>query len=73
MRVEYATGDPEVFVVPLAFGDANDLQRLRDEEPGAIVAEIRTPAGANAVLYGAIRNNEFCNSLMEAFARRRKF
>jgi len=60
-------------VVPLAFGDANDLQRLREEEPGAIVAEIRTPGGAKAVLYGAIRNNEFCNSLMDAFARRRRF
>jgi maltose alpha-D-glucosyltransferase/alpha-amylase len=73
VRVEYATGDPEVFVVPLAFGDANDLQRLRDEEPGAIVAEIRTPGGASAVLYGAIRNNDFCISLMDAFARRRRF
>ncbi len=73
VRAEYTTGDPETFVVPMALGSEQELSNLRGEDPDAIVAEIRTPGGVKAVLYSAVRNNEFCTAMIEAFARRRRF
>lgn len=73
VRVEYATGDPEVFVVPLALGNADDLKRLSEQQSGSIVAEIRAQGGVQAVLYGAMRDDEFCTALIDGFARRKRF
>ncbi len=73
VRVEYATGDPEVFHVPMAVAGENEVEALREEDPEAIIAEVRTPNGARATLYSATRSPEFCTALIEAFARRRKF
>ena len=73
VRVEYTTGDPEVFFVPIALGGEAELAKLGDEDPDAIIAEIRTPAGKPAVLYSATRSNDFCTALLEAFARRKRF
>ncbi len=73
VRVEYTTGDPEVFFVPIALGGEVELTKLGDEDSDSIIAEIRTPTGKPAVLYGATRSNEFCTALLEAFARRKKF
>jgi maltose alpha-D-glucosyltransferase/alpha-amylase len=73
VRVEYTTGDPETLVVPMTLGNENELRNLREKDPDAIVAEIRTPGGVKAVLYSAVINNEFCTAMIEAFARRRKF
>ena len=73
VRVEYASGDPEVFVVPMAIAVGEAAQQAREASPDAIVAEIRTPQNEPALLYSATRNNDFCTALLEAFARRRKF
>jgi maltose alpha-D-glucosyltransferase / alpha-amylase len=73
VRVEYATGDPETFVVPLAIGNAEDLARLREEQAGSIVAELKTTGGVSAVLYGAMRDDAFCMALIDGFARRKQF
>ncbi len=72
VRVEYSTGDPETFVVPMAIAGENQLNTLREEDPDSIVAEVRTPSG-RAVLYDATKSDDFLTALIEAFARRRKF
>ncbi len=73
VRTEFTTGDPETFVVPMALGEEAELHKLREEDPDAIVTEINTPGGVKAVLYGAVRSNEFCTAMIESFARRRRF
>ena len=72
VRVEYASGDPEVFVVPLGISQEGELENLREDDPDSIVAEVRVPGG-KAMLYSAIQNKDFSTALIEAFARRRKF
>ena len=73
VRVEYASGDPEVFVVPIGLAIGEAARQVSEANADSLIAEIRTPQNEPAVLYSATRNNEFCTALLEAFARRRRF
>ncbi|HEY7211291.1 MAG TPA: maltose alpha-D-glucosyltransferase [Bryobacteraceae bacterium] len=73
VRVEYATGDPEVFFVPVGLAEGEEMEKLLETEPDMIIADVRTPDGKRSVLYGAVVNRQFCNVLLEAFARRRRY
>ncbi len=73
VHAEYATGDPEDYVVPIGSAQGTEAQTLRDERSELLLAEVRASDGSNAVLYSATRNEEFCLTLLDAFARRRRF
>ena len=73
LRVEYTAGDPETYVVPVGSARGDEAQLLQDEHPEYIVARVHASDGSRAFLYGALRNNEFCTALLEAFARRKRF
>nr|MDQ2712662.1 alpha-glucosidase C-terminal domain-containing protein [Acidobacteriota bacterium] len=73
VRVEYSSGDPDLFLVPLGLADAKESERLINENPDFVIADIRTPTGGRAALFNALNSKEFCTALIEAFARRRKF
>ncbi|HEX4165121.1 MAG TPA: maltose alpha-D-glucosyltransferase [Bryobacteraceae bacterium] len=73
VRIEYAVGDPETLVVPMGLAQTEEQQSaLREQDPSWIIADVRFPQGGQALLYSAIRNNDFCTALIEAFARRKK-
>jgi maltose alpha-D-glucosyltransferase / alpha-amylase len=72
-RIEYSEGEPELYGLPLSLGmdaKAEDTQR---DFADYILAEVENAAGGKAVIYGALWDRDFCNSLLEAVARRRKF
>src|SRR5947209_8809167 len=72
VHVDYTTGDPENYLVPLALEDADEAQAVMDEYPDSVVAEVRTRNGKRALLYEGALNDEFCTGLLEAFARRKR-
>jgi maltose alpha-D-glucosyltransferase / alpha-amylase len=73
VRVEYTTGDPETYVLPVGSARGDEAQLLQDEHPEALIAEVRADDGARTFLYGAVVSGEFSSQLLEAFARRRRF
>jgi maltose alpha-D-glucosyltransferase / alpha-amylase len=73
VRVEYTTGDPETYVMPLGSARGDEAQLLQDEHPDALIAEIRASDGARAFLHGATVSGELSSLLLDAFARRKRF
>jgi maltose alpha-D-glucosyltransferase / alpha-amylase len=67
IRVEYGSGDPEMYTLPLALvqGDA--------PAGGPVLAWLRTPEGNVSRLESALRNREFHDELLTAILRRRGF
>ena len=72
VRVEYSSGDPEDYFVPLAMARGEEAQRIRDEKPGSVLAEVRGADGSKGVLYDGADDNELSTALLEAFARRKR-
>jgi maltose alpha-D-glucosyltransferase/alpha-amylase len=73
VRVEYTTGDPDTYVLPVGSARGDEAQLLQDEHPEALIAEIRADDGARTFLYGAMVSGEFSSLLLEACARRKRF
>ena len=67
IRAEFTEGDPEFYTlaVSVAMGEV--------ENPEFILARLQGPEGRPGVLYGALRNREFCDELLAAILRRRRF
>ena len=72
VRVEFATGDPETYLIPLGFITGAEAERLRVRTPQATVAEVRIPGSGIGLLYAAIADDAFLTLLLNAFARRKK-
>jgi maltose alpha-D-glucosyltransferase / alpha-amylase len=73
LRIEYTSGDPENYVVPVAAATGDEAQFLRDDYPDAVIAEVHDSHGSREFLYSATANKQFCAALFQAFARRRRF
>ena len=72
VTVDYAQGDPETYVLPLAFatGAAAD-QLLRYAPHGAIARLTLTARKQDGILYDAVGSKAFCCGLLELITRRR--
>jgi maltose alpha-D-glucosyltransferase/alpha-amylase len=67
IRVEYNEGDPDLYTLPLSVVIA---------DPGDnayVLARLQAPDGSTALLYGALRDREFCDEVLSAIIRRRRF
>jgi maltose alpha-D-glucosyltransferase/alpha-amylase len=71
-QVEYAEGDPEIYVLPgsVAVGEAADQVRVK--MPDVSVGRLRAPDGTEGILYSAIWDPAFADALLGAIARRRR-
>jgi maltose alpha-D-glucosyltransferase/alpha-amylase len=71
-QVEYAEGDPEIYVLPssVAVGEAAD--QVRTKLPDVSVGRLRDPDGTEGILYSAIWDPAFADALLGAIARRRR-
>ncbi len=72
VRAEYTTGDPEVYLIPIASARGDEAQIVLEEHPDSLLAELHANNGARALLYSGTRSTEFCTALLEAFARRKR-
>jgi len=73
VRVEYAMGDPETYLIPVGSARGDEAQLIQEEHPDSIIADIHAADGSRMLLFSATRSDEFCSLLLEAFARRRRF
>ncbi len=68
IRVNYTEGEPETYMLPLAFAGGQRADDLRRERPQAVVAKVQTPAGPG-ILYDAVWENRFCEALLDLIGR----
>jgi maltose alpha-D-glucosyltransferase/alpha-amylase len=72
----YSEGDPETYLMPLAFTTGERGAELAQFHPEAIVAQLKVKAASGAgdgVLYDAVFDRQFLDALLEAVSRRRSF
>jgi maltose alpha-D-glucosyltransferase/alpha-amylase len=74
IEVEYADGDPDTYVLPVAVArGADEVRHVSERHSDTIVARVRTSDGDEGVLYGALWYPRFRDLLLGAIARRRRF
>ena len=73
VRVDFTSGDPETYSVPVSVARGEATGAVRQQHPEDLIAEIKWANGAVLLLYEGTIDNEFTTSLLEAFARRRRF
>ncbi|HWQ55365.1 MAG TPA: maltose alpha-D-glucosyltransferase [Bryobacteraceae bacterium] len=73
IRVEYIDGDGENYVLTLSVARDERAEQVIRENPQYIMARLWGPDGSKGVLYSGVRNREFCEELLGAITRRRRF
>lgn len=75
LRVEYAEGEPESYVVPLAFASGERATQFANDYPKQVIANLeqRGGAGSPIIAIDAIALPEFRAALLDAIGRRRQF
>lgn len=68
--VHFTAGQPETYVLPLAFATGEEAEQLRSARPNAVIAGLHTAEG-DGVLYDAVWNKEFDTLLLEAISHGR--
>jgi maltose alpha-D-glucosyltransferase/alpha-amylase len=73
LKVEYAQGDPDVYVVPAAVQTGEAAAAMLAKTPELVLVRIRTAAGEEGVVYSAVFDAAFADAMLGAIARRRRF
>jgi maltose alpha-D-glucosyltransferase/alpha-amylase len=63
VEVQYESGEPETYFVPLALALGRAADELREASPNAVLVPVTTP-GSAGVLHDAIFANQPCESLL---------
>ena len=72
-RVEYNEGDPETYVMPGSVAVGHAAEQLKTRLADVSVAELQAQDASKGVLYSALWDPAFCDALLSAIARRRRF
>jgi maltose alpha-D-glucosyltransferase/alpha-amylase len=71
--VNYAEGDPETYLLPIAYAKASEAPQILERWPHAAVCWLRASGEeARGLLYDALGPPGFAESLLSAIARRRR-
>lgn len=70
--VNYTDGVPETYGIPLVIVIGEETKRVQRDLPQAIIAIVRGEEG-EGLLYEASWENSFCQALLEAIVKRRRF
>ncbi len=74
IQVDYAEGDMEIYLLPIAFATGEQADQLRQEQPGTIVASLRfRDSDQGGILYDALADPVFREALLQSIATRRRF
>ncbi|MFH0995123.1 MAG: putative maltokinase, partial [Pseudomonadota bacterium] len=72
VRVDYLSGDMEMYAVPMALADENQSDGLWLKHPQAIIARLKSQCGKSTlVLYDAMVDNAFGEALLEVLTRKK--
>ncbi|MGH7904156.1 MAG: maltose alpha-D-glucosyltransferase [Candidatus Dormibacteraceae bacterium] len=72
LEVDYAEGDAQRYVLPVAFADENRAHALRERVPHAAIAWVEA-GGDSGMLYDPLWEAAFGDRLLEAISRRQRF
>jgi maltose alpha-D-glucosyltransferase / alpha-amylase len=70
--VEYADGDPDMYLLPVSVAQGEEAARVQERHADTVVARLRAENGSEGVLYGALWDARFRETLLGAIARRRR-
>jgi maltose alpha-D-glucosyltransferase / alpha-amylase len=73
IHVDYTSGDPETYSLAISVAQAEQAAAIRQEHPEDLVMQVNWPNGSSVLLYEGTADSEFMSTLLEGFARRRKF
>jgi maltose alpha-D-glucosyltransferase/alpha-amylase len=73
VQVEYSEGDPDTYVLPLAFAAGDEAGHTREGQHGSMVARLSISGRAAGVLYDPTGQAAFERTLLDAIANRRRF
>ncbi|HKI99732.1 MAG TPA: putative maltokinase, partial [bacterium] len=75
LHLDYSDGDPETYLLPLAYATGDWAQALRSDRSGAILANLRItgPQAEDGVLFDGLVEPALGRALMGVLARRRQF
>jgi len=74
LRVQYFEGEPETYVLPLAFASGERADQVLSEFPQAAVVRLEVEGKAEGgLLFDALWDGAFCETLLGAIARRQRF
>jgi hypothetical protein len=76
VELGYSDGDPETYLLPLAFAAGDRAADLCQFHADAVVAQLKAkPAGAagDGILYDAVFDRVFLDALLDAVSQRRTF
>jgi len=68
VRVTYAEGGAETYVLPLTFANAEHSAALLRDVPHAVVAGVAPGAGDDGILFDPLYDPAFCTALLELLA-----
>ena len=71
VRVDYAEGEPEIYILPLVYAPPERARDITERQPGAMVA--RLAGDVPGLLYDATANLAFSQTLLDAIAAGRTF
>jgi maltose alpha-D-glucosyltransferase / alpha-amylase len=74
VKIEYVEGEPETYLLAVAFAAGEQGERAQADWPDSVVARVQfTDVDRSGVIYEATANRELLSRLFEAISRRRKF
>ncbi|HEU5015990.1 MAG TPA: maltose alpha-D-glucosyltransferase [Roseiflexaceae bacterium] len=72
VEVLYNEGDPETYVLPLAFATGEHADAIIHDTPGSAIARLQPSHEAHGVLYDPSSNTYFATALLQTTAGRRR-
>ncbi len=76
IQIEYSEGEPETYLLPITFALEERASQVINGLPQAVVAHLKLggkDGDREGVIYDALFEQDFCNALLKAMARRRRF
>jgi maltose alpha-D-glucosyltransferase/alpha-amylase len=69
---QYADGDPETYTLPVTFASGTDAEEVLHAQAGSVLCRVGGPV-QSGVVYDALTDPEFAESMLESMARRRRY
>jgi len=76
IEVKYSEGEPETYLLPIAFVSGERASQTIRESPQAAIASLKLRGKESVqegIIYDAIFDEDFCRTLLEAIAQRRRW